>query len=168
MKRKQIMKFIHSAECNEGRRPKFWQYHRGRLSDPHNGTTHWSPSDMAEALRYCAELLEGDSDYFELADVAAFLQNAPNYMPKVKAWCVVKHYRDHDPETGQWSPAVWVGFTNQAQAEQFAPVIQAHYDAAAPGGKGWGDKFLVEFTECAIQRVVQPWLAPREYVRRLR
>lgn len=85
----------------------------GVLADGQAHTDH-DPATFAARLREVADLVEAHGDeIMVMADVYAFLREAAFCAPKVEGWCVMKHYHDHDPESGLWKPAVWIACTTQ-------------------------------------------------------
>lgn len=161
---------IHTTEFNDARHPRTWQYHKRRFADSHNG---WSPgkysaSELADALRYCAVIIETENwatpieQLLFMGDVEAFLQMSRRLLPEIEGWCIVKHYPDAD----RWKPVVWEACITQKQAEALAPVIQAHYNAKSPNGDAWGDRFVVERRPAHVHQFLQPWVTAENYYRR--
>lgn len=100
----------------------------------------------------------------ELADLAMVLKRLE--LPKVRAWCVMKHYGTRESAPAS-RPIVWCGCKTREQAEAFAAAIQAHYNADSPGGDYWGNRFLVEHGEASVQDLIDPACTPEHYVRGL-
>lgn len=96
--------------------------------------------------------------FSKLVEAAEALDQISRYLPKIKAYCVVKHYH-----SSGWSPAVWLGFTTETQANAFRDVIAAHYSAEAKRN-GWNlDEWKVELQPCRIHRMVKPGALASEW-----
>lgn len=98
----------------------------------------------------------------ELADLLEVLAGLRRNLPKVRAWCVMKHYSDHDPKSGTWKPIVWCACKTREHAEAIAKATQAHYDARQLGG--CPDKFVVERGEAHVSQLIAPECTPEYYV----
>jgi hypothetical protein len=96
----------------------------------------------------------------EVAAAWSLLRNLTDALPKIVTWCVVKHYANHDPADNSWKPAVWVGCTTKAQAEELAPAIQKHYSKKYD----YGDRFVVEQRGCHVRDILNPCMTVEQYI----
>lgn len=111
------------------------EYRWGRWA-PHDTSIPDHGYDVAGMLRRAADMIDQMrlapriEDRAELLlDVYKLLDNGHWLVPKVKAWCVVKHYGDPKWENEFPGPAVWSAHFTEADAEAYAEVIRAKYNA---------------------------------------
>jgi hypothetical protein len=92
-----------------------------------------------------------------MAELGALLDDIDRCIPKIEAWCVVKHY--NSPE---WKPALWCAFHTKERAEAFAPVIAEAYRAV---GKPWWEpeRWLVERKPARLSDFIAASVTPEEY-----
>lgn len=91
------------------------------------------------------------------------LNDVHRSVPKVELWCAVKFYRENlDGEGTSWKPAPWTGHLSKAQAEEYAPAIQAHYSKPYDHG----DRFRVVRRRIDIQSVVPATCDVKTYINR--
>lgn len=81
-------------------------------------------------------------------------------VPRVRAWCVVKHYGNGWPKT------VWVACTTRGQAEVLAPRVGAFFERIE--GTSPGDYFAVEEAEARVYQLLLPSVTADDYVMSLR
>lgn len=92
----------------------------------------------------------------QIATAYERLDELTRYLPKVECWCVVKYY--HHPN---WSPAVWVGCTTEAQARALAPALKQFY--TRPGCVD-PEEFRAERAPCPVNQIVRPEVTVEEYL----
>jgi hypothetical protein len=126
----------------------------------------WSTDDqntefVKEALLSALNALKGCDGvelpldaFSKLLEAAEALNQIDRYLPMIKAYCVVKHYVHASPSG--WAPAVWLGFTTEAQANAFRNVIATYYDSEAKRHDWQRDEWRVELRPCHIRQMVKP------------
>lgn len=129
-------------------------------------TTEFCKDKVTRGLRALQRLPEGSTvELDKVQDVIEafhFLDNVIDYIPEVNCWCVVKKYADPT-----WKDAVWIGCTNQEQAETMRPAIFEHYRNQSHG-MTYRDTFEVEFRPCSILQILRPEVTVEEYLQTLR
>jgi hypothetical protein len=141
------------------------EYGSPRLADASNMRAE-GREELASLLREAATVVEQSSDPTELADVYCFLADAHRTLPKVQAWCVVKHYAPSLlPDAHVWKPAVWTAHLSKEQAEEFAVAIAAHYRKKYPHHRP--DEFLVEQRVAGVSNFIHPDCTVERYMRGL-
>lgn len=139
-------RFLVKSQASEG-------YSTG---DCHLGTVRRKLSAALAAIDGLPETTAvAEGHMARIVDAYRSLDTIARYLPKVEAWCVVKHYNDID-----WKPAVWCGCTTREQAETLAMAIAAHYGKR----KHFADSFVVERAACLVTEIVNHEISVQEYV----
>ncbi len=95
------------------------------------------------------------------------LKDIHREVPKVRCWCVVKFYSENPKglKGHSWEPRVWTGHTTKAQADEFAPAIEKHYQKGRANHDG--DRFKVLYRECSFPDLMEPDISAEQFCKRL-
>ena len=94
-------------------------------------------------------------DVTRIVEAYQKLSDLELYLPKVKAWAVVKRYADRS-----WHDRTWVACLSEEQANQYRDALEAHYDR-------FPDTWVVEFLPVRVLDIMSPDMAASEYIARM-
>lgn len=134
------------ADFNNAKEYAGTQFDNGRFTQSVNGIPYNLEGQLSRLLREAADVIDTKpTDVEAMADVYCFLDNAQRIMPKIEAWCSVKHYGDKNPDSAWYGKtAIWSAHVTKRAAERAAAAAQKQY--------GDRDPFVAERAEAHIYR----------------
>lgn len=118
------------------------------------------------ALEIARALPENLDDGYvrKVAQLDALLERIQDNIPKIEAWCVVKHYYEHK-HVSSWQPVVWCAFLSKEQALEFAPAIAKAYNRPH---RSDNDRWLVERRLANLSDFIAPTVSAKTYATEIR